>query len=642
MARGQPDPVPPSSPSSSAGTSPSTRGNANHLLNFRHDDPGRARGGGGGGRSRDRRPHAAPPPSSHRAPPPAWQTALRRSAAVSRAAHLAAPGLRFLASNAARLPRAAAAAPKGGLAAAFSATTLGLPDWDDVLAAALDCPLALFPACPISLESPPPAPVLTRCGHVFSGPALAAHLASGGAKCPLCYAPVSCGDARPLALAPAPPPPSPGDVVDFVLLRRPRKWDGGDVAVVRGGGEGEEVGGGSSSSLVGALLPRVRKFVKTTPVGDAEAAATWAAEAAALAALAAAARAGGGPDAAADAAAAGAALADLEHRAAAWAGRRARLLAAPAAGVPGGESGGDDDGGAAADAAAAAATALVRSAAAGRSHAGFKLAPARAPPSPPPPTDDGGDPLFFYQAADGSPTFVAPLDARVLASGRSRGYADLPPTLTARVAAVDSVDAASPAARALPLDHLPRAGALHWCSLDNLGGLGASQEALNAHAGELASRERRWRAAAAKAARAAAAEAAADAAAAAAAAASAAAAAGPSAAELAAMPRLAAAVVGEGAGADDSDPPPPPPPPPPAAGVSFARIAREGFAATGPALSASPGAFPALGAGTPPAGAGARGPPPAAGPSPPGSWAAAARSPAPPPPPAAPRSRSRW
>ena len=471
------------------GRSPSTRGlRADHLMNFRaaRSDPPPRRGGRDTGPPRRQQAAAVAPP---------------RRPGDDRARHLGAPGLRFLVSDAAAaLPLLPPRPARGGLATALAAaTTSAVPDWDDVAAVVADVFPGLPPSCPITLsdlDTPSSAPVLTPCGHAFAAAALAAHIAArggGAAPCPLCYARVGATDARALLLRRAAPVPAEGDVVnDFVLVRRPRK--GGRVAVVEDGD-----GGGS------VPFP----FEKATPICDA--APLWAAEATALAAAASSAS---GTDAAADAAAAVAALDALAARAGAWAARRAALRGGVAAHIPGGAA---DEGSGEADAAAAAAVAVVHSARdaeaqrwAPRGARPPQLSPpplASARPPPPPPSPDD---LFFYQHADGAPVFLAPLDARVLASGAG-GYGSLPPRLPpSRVVAVESHDAASPPARAArALDHLPPYGTWNFVSLD-LAAL-APPDALAAHAGELAAREKRWAARAEKKKRARAAEAAAQA-----------------------------------------------------------------------------------------------------------------------------------
>ena len=97
--------------------------------------------------------------------------------------------------------------------------------------------------CPITLESPPPAPALvTPCGHVFGAVALTAHFLSKGSgaaaegtaaaagaagappaagPCPLCCGPpISQRELRPARIRRGPRAAREGDVVRFVLLRR--------------------------------------------------------------------------------------------------------------------------------------------------------------------------------------------------------------------------------------------------------------------------------------------------------------------------------------------------------------------------------------------------------------------------------------
>ena len=67
--------------------------------------------------------------------------------------------------------------------------------------------------CPISLDSPPLCPQITPCGHVFSFPAIMAHLLNHGgdalrkaSPCPLCNAPVVARELRLVRAHTAVPP----------------------------------------------------------------------------------------------------------------------------------------------------------------------------------------------------------------------------------------------------------------------------------------------------------------------------------------------------------------------------------------------------------------------------------------------------
>ncbi|KAL4420636.1 hypothetical protein ABPG75_010292 [Micractinium tetrahymenae] len=246
--------------------------------------------------------------------------------------------------------------------------------------------------------------------------------------------------------------------------------------------------------------------------------------------------------------------------------------------------------------------------------------------------------FYFYQAADGQWLFLCALNLRMLLA-RYGSYAACPPTFTAKVLEVEDVaqDEAS-RRRMRVLAHLPLTATFKLCEVD-LSAL-LPPEALAPFAEELAQREKRRVQRAKQEARRLRQERAAAAAAAAAAANT-----GLSAAELRAMPlpaasllpaglerqveedaAVAAAAAGEGEAAPDEPPATPPQP-----GVSFARIARDGFAATGPSLSAqAANAAPSpagLAAAAPPAPRGVWGAPkPAAGvpAAPSGVWGAAA------------------
>ncbi|KAI3430854.1 hypothetical protein D9Q98_009263 [Chlorella vulgaris] len=206
----------------------------------------------------------------------------------------------------------------------------------------------------------------------------------------------------------------------------------------------------------------------------------------------------------------------------------------------------------------------------------------------------GGDFFFFFQAADGQWLFLCPLNLRMLLA-RYGSYAACPATITAKVLEVEDVTQDEASRRRMRvLAHLPLTATFKLCEIDLTGLLPA--EALAPFKDELAQREKRRAQRAKQDARRLKQERSAAAAAAAAAAAT-----GLSAAELLAMPlpsaslaaagpeadllpdegtaASSAALAGEGGGGGDAAAPPPPHP-----GVSFARMARDGFAATGPSL----------------------------------------------------------
>jgi hypothetical protein len=216
------------------------------------------------------------------------------------------------------------------------------------------------------------------------------------------------------------------------------------------------------------------------------------------------------------------------------------------------------------------------------------------------PSSDGF--FYFYQASDGQPLFLSALNQRMLLQHYG-SYASCPPTLTAAVLELEEEVVQSDATRRRlrALAHLPISGAFRLCEVDLAPLLPAA--ALAPFAEELAQRHKRRvqrdRQAAQRVRRE-------DAAAAAAAAAVVV---GPSAADLRAMPRLGdpggAVPASGGEQAEEGDAGPPREEDIDA--PSFARIARLGFAATGPVVGGASGsspvapagaAFPALGAAT--------------------------------------------
>ncbi|KAL4855576.1 RING finger protein 10 [Chlorella vulgaris] len=216
----------------------------------------------------------------------------------------------------------------------------------------------------------------------------------------------------------------------------------------------------------------------------------------------------------------------------------------------------------------------------------------------------GADFFFFFQAADGQWLFLCPLNLRMLLA-RYGSYAACPATITAKVLEVEDVTQDESSRRRMRvLAHLPLTATFKLCEIDLTGLL--PSEALAPFKDELAQREKRRAQRAKQDARRLKQERSAAAAAAAAAAAT-----GLSAAELLAMPlpsaslaaagpeadllpdegaaASSAALAGEGGGGGDAAAPPPPHP-----GVSFARMARDGFAATGPSLGSPAAQAPPL------------------------------------------------
>ncbi|GAB4820330.1 hypothetical protein N2152v2_007376 [Parachlorella kessleri] len=212
---------------------------------------------------------------------------------------------------------------------------------------------------------------------------------------------------------------------------------------------------------------------------------------------------------------------------------------------------------------------------------------------------------YFYQASDGQWLFLHPLNSRMLLH-HFGAYATCPPAITAKVVEVEGMTMDESTRRRLKvLGHLPLTGAFKLCEVDLAPLL--PPEALAPFADELAQRERKRTQRVKQEARQAAKEAAA------AAAAAAAANRGFSHEDLRAMPLPSASRLPEGwdpagdpseylgattASADapgrEEDPlgpagavlgASPPPAAPPQQGVSFARITRMGFAATGPSLA---------------------------------------------------------
>ncbi|KAK9835882.1 hypothetical protein WJX74_010176 [Apatococcus lobatus] len=202
------------------------------------------------------------------------------------------------------------------------------------------------------------------------------------------------------------------------------------------------------------------------------------------------------------------------------------------------------------------------------------------------PHQKGGN-MYFYQAADGQWVFLHPLDMRALLSHYG-SFEACPHTLTAPLQELEEMTQEEHSRRRLKhLAHLPLGGAYKLGEVNLTSLLPA--ESLAPFQSELAAREKRRERRALQAAAAADREAAQEAALIAAGAA-------PSAAELLAMPRPGPApedeagalwfdesANGEGSSAEQV--------PPPQAGISFAHMARMGFAATGPSLT-TPGTSP--------------------------------------------------
>lgn len=255
----------------------------------------------------------------------------------------------------------------------------------------------------------------------------------------------------------------------------------------------------------------------------------------------------------------------------------------------------------------------------------------------------GGSDYYFYQAEDGQWLFLSPLNLRMLLAHYG-SYAACPPTITAKVLEVEDVTQDESSRRRMRvLGHLPLTATFKLCEADLSGLLPPS--ALAQFSDELAQREKKRAQRAKQEARLAKQERAAAAAAAAAAANT-----GMSAAELRAMPLPAASLLpaamdpeaaedaaaaaaaaasvtaaagvlsGAAEGDEGEDMGEGPTPAPPQAGVSFARMARYGFAASGPSLSSQ--TPPSISATAGPPGASPSVPPAAALPGPRGVWGA--------------------
>lgn len=65
------------------------------------------------------------------------------------------------------------------------------PRWDCVVAVVVAADLGETDRCPICLESPPVAPRLTRCGHIYCYSCVLRYSGKLGDKCPLCFDPLS-------------------------------------------------------------------------------------------------------------------------------------------------------------------------------------------------------------------------------------------------------------------------------------------------------------------------------------------------------------------------------------------------------------------------------------------------------------------
>lgn len=227
---------------------------------------------------------------------------------------------------------------------------------------------------------------------------------------------------------------------------------------------------------------------------------------------------------------------------------------------------------------------------------------ANSPPEPKPDADD--DSHYLYQSEDGQWIFMCQLNMKMLVQWCGSPVA-LPPVLSARILELENeVQTEGLRKRLRALAHLPLSGSFQQCEVDLTGIM--PPEAMAPFASELAQRSKRRMQQAKQEAREAAREAKAVAEAAAAAVG------GLSAEELAAMPLPAGSLrpnaptfspggMGTGAPGGGSSPSAsgaegnssaaqqePTPAVPIPAGPSFARIAKMGFAATGPALGEGP------------------------------------------------------
>lgn len=114
----------------------------------------------------------------------------------------------------------------GGCAATGSIYMLAT---DHVVTAQVEMMVSTPTKCPITLDTPPVAPQITPCGHVFGFSGIIQHMMMTGgrelrcaAKCPLCFTPIVARELRSVVFQPV-KPPKIGSQVHFQLFRRTRK-----------------------------------------------------------------------------------------------------------------------------------------------------------------------------------------------------------------------------------------------------------------------------------------------------------------------------------------------------------------------------------------------------------------------------------
>lgn len=180
------------SPQSLAGSPAGRRGqmtSANHLLNFHYD------------------PIQRPPPRA----PPVPRARQKRPQPYNKELFLQA-NFRFLVSDVGDYTDNATDPDK-------------MVEWEDVAAVQVLAPQPL--QCPICLESPPVSPQITSCGHAFCFPCILRYMMMGEEnprgdyykKCPLCFAMISCKEMRTVLVQDV-KQYEVGDTVTFSLLVR--------------------------------------------------------------------------------------------------------------------------------------------------------------------------------------------------------------------------------------------------------------------------------------------------------------------------------------------------------------------------------------------------------------------------------------
>ena len=446
--------------------------------------------------------------------------------------------------------------------------------------------------CPITLETPF-CPQITPCGHVFDFVGLMGHLVHHGgtalkksAPCPLCGAMTAARDLRSAKIATVLPI---NDLADSVTLRLLRRGKNSILAEPVLGVAGKDPHSNDT-----------RRYSKFTTLEDPMP--LWSAEAGALAKHAACIIERGGPDAEVEVPLVYAALDAVAMRAQNWCDRRQRLLlsagsdgispqkagelaaqAIKAAGTAALEALGNEreerqakealekDFPALSIASLSKASTTADVVASPRDHVVVKQAGDDDRHFPVAPVS-GGNYYYYYQAEDGQWVFLCPLNMRMLHMHYG-SYEKLPAFLTAPVIELETETQTDVTRRRNKvLAHLPLTAAFRYCELDLSHVL--PEAAIEPFAEDLNSRKKRRSLRAkhearemAKVARAAAALAAQNQ--------------GPSSAELKAMPAL----LREDTAESDLPHSSPPDENPSDAAPSFARIARLGFAATGPSLS---------------------------------------------------------